>query len=186
MGEPSAVMQAQWQAVMGTNPSAFKGDKLQVEHVSWEDAQQFIQKLNEKEGKEIYRLPTEAEWEYACRAGSSTIYCFGDDEGQLGEYAWYTLNSGKRTHPVGTRKPNAWGLYDMHGNVWEWVQDGYGNYTADPVTDPIVPAVGTGRVIRGGNWNSVPRTVRAGYRVWNEPDYHSVDIGFRCMRSASH
>jgi formylglycine-generating enzyme required for sulfatase activity len=111
------VTQGQYQQVMGTNPSYFKGANLPVEQVSWDDAVEFCKKLSQKEGK-TYRLPTEAEWEYACRAGTTTKFSFGDDESQLGEYAWYGKNSGMKTHPVGKKKPNAWGLFDMHGNVW--------------------------------------------------------------------
>jgi len=119
------VTQGQWQAVMGNNPSNFKGeDSLPVEQVSWEDCQSFLQKLSQKEGKE-YRLPSEAEWEYACRAGSTTRYFYGDEESKLGEYAWYQDNSGNMTQPVGQKKPNAWGLYDIYGNVGEWCQDWY-------------------------------------------------------------
>ena len=116
------VTQEQWEAVMGNNPSHFKGPKNPVERVSWDDCQQFLEKLNAKSspGGGKFQLPTEAQWEYACRAGSTTRYCFGDDESRLGEYAWYGANSGNKTHPVGEKKPNAWGLYDMHGNVWEW------------------------------------------------------------------
>jgi len=102
-----------------------------VEQVSWNDVQDFIRRLNQQEGKDKYRLPTEAEWEYTARAGSKTKYCFGDDSDELGAYAWYDGNSGDRTHPVGRKKPNTWGLYDMHGNVWEWVQDWKGKYPAD-------------------------------------------------------
>lgn len=116
------VTQAQWGAVMGKNPSRFTGDPSRpVENVSWHDVQEFLRRLSEKEGGKSYRLPTEAEWEYAARAGAATSYCFGDESSQLGEYAWYRENSGDRTHPVGQLKPNAWGLYDVHGNVWEWV-----------------------------------------------------------------
>ena len=115
------VTQAQWKDVMGKNPSGFKGDNRPVEEVSWEDVQEFIRRLNAREQGVTYRLPTEAEWEYAARAGSTTAYSFGDDTLQLGEYAWYWENADGTTHPVGQLKPNAWGLYDMHGNVWEWV-----------------------------------------------------------------
>lgn len=125
------VTQAMWESVMGENPSYFKEDQgtedRPVERVSWHDVQEFIRKLNEiyeDDGIE-FRLPTEAEWEYACRAGTTTAYCFGDDPERLDEYAWYSNNSGGRTHRVAQKKPNAWGLYDMHGNVWEWCQDEY-------------------------------------------------------------
>jgi formylglycine-generating enzyme required for sulfatase activity len=123
------VTQAQWHAVMGDNPSRFKGDTLPVEQVSWEDAQKFIERLNAQEGGTKYRLPTEVEWEYAARAGTTTAYSFGDNPRPLGEYAWFSENFGNTTHPVGQKQPNPWGLYDMHGNVWEWVQDWYGPYT---------------------------------------------------------
>ncbi|HLC15756.1 MAG TPA: SUMF1/EgtB/PvdO family nonheme iron enzyme, partial [Thermodesulfovibrionia bacterium] len=128
--QTTPVTQGQWKALMGNNPSRFKrcGDDCPVESVSWHDAQKFIEKLNKREGVNKYRLPTEAEWEYAARAGSDTAYCFGDDEARLSEYAWYDKNSDGRTHPVAKKKPNAWWLYDMHGNVWEWSEDWYGDY----------------------------------------------------------
>ena len=179
------VTQAQWKAVMGENPSRFKGDDRPVENVSWEDVQQFIQKLNEREGKEVCRLPTEAEWEYAARADTTTVYSFGDNASQLGDYAWYGENSGSTTHPVGDKKPNAWGLYDMHGNVWEWAQDWYGPYTAEAVTDPSGPATGAYRVIRGGGWDRSARGARSARRYWSHPGYRSDDLGFRCLSSAS-
>ena len=147
------VTQEQWEAVMGNNPSHFKGPKNPVEDVSWEDCQQFLRKLNAKAGGDKFQLPTEAQWEYACRAGSKTKYCFGDDETQLGEYAWYGKNSGNTTHPVGEKKPNAWGLYDMHGNVWQWCADWWGWYDARSITDdPTGPPTGLCRVFRGGGW----------------------------------
>ena len=125
----------------GSNPSQFTGDANRpVETVSWEEVQKFIDKLNSTEGGTKYRLPTEAEWEYAARAGSTTAYSFGDDSSQLGEVCLVRRQRWcNTTHPVGTLQPNAWGLYDMHGNVWEWVQDWYGKYTAEPVTDPQGP-----------------------------------------------
>ncbi|MCD4797519.1 MAG: formylglycine-generating enzyme family protein, partial [Methanosarcinales archaeon] len=118
-----SVTQREWKAVMGTNPSHFKGDDLPVENVSWDNVQEFIKKFNKKENTHKYRLPSEAEWEYAARAGTTTRYSFGDDDSKLGEYAWYSENSGDKTHPVGKKGANPWGLYDVHGNIWEWVQD---------------------------------------------------------------
>ena len=138
------VTQGQWQAVMGTTPWKGKefvkeGDDYPATYVSWHDAVEFCRKLSEKEGLE-YRLPTEAEWEYACRAGTTTAYSFGDDASELGEYAWYRENARnvgqKYAHTVGQKKPNPWGLYDMHGNVWEWCSDWYGDYPSGSVTDP--------------------------------------------------
>jgi formylglycine-generating enzyme required for sulfatase activity len=117
------VTQKQWKAVMGNNPSHFKGDDRPVEYVSWYDVLGFVEKLNELEGTDKYRLPSEAEWEYACRAGTTTRYSFGDSEAKLRKYGWYDGNSRRETHPVGKKKPNPWGLYDIHGNVWEWCQD---------------------------------------------------------------
>jgi formylglycine-generating enzyme required for sulfatase activity len=145
------VTQGQWQAVMGDNPSEFKkcGDDCPVETVSWDDVQAFIKKLNAMDDDRIYRLPTEAEWEYACRGGSTTVFCFGDSDSALDEYAWFGGNSKESTHPVGQKKPNAWGLYDMHGNVWEWCQDWYADYPGKPVRDPVGPGKGSGRVCRG-------------------------------------
>jgi formylglycine-generating enzyme required for sulfatase activity len=141
---------------MGNNPSYFyfKGPKNPVEQVSWDDCQQFLDKLNKQQGNAAgkFVLPTEAQWEYACRAGSKARYCFGDDETQLGEYAWYNFHSDEQTWPVGQKKPNAWGLYDMHGNVWEWCQDWFddkGQYYKDsPVNDPSGPTAGSLRVYR--------------------------------------
>ena len=150
------VTQEQWEAVMGNNPSHFKGPKNPVEQVSWDDCQKFLGKLNAKSssGAGKFQLPSEAQWEYACRAGSKTKYCFGDDEARLGDYAWYDKNSDGKTHPVGEKKPNAWGLYDMHGNVWEWCQDWYkdGYYKESPADDPTGPATGSSRVFRGGGF----------------------------------
>ena len=167
------VTQEQWEAVMGNNPSRFKGPKNPVETVSWDDCQQFLDKLNAKVGVRggKFQLPTEAQWEYACRAGSTTTYCFGDDESGLGEYAWYATNSGGRTHPVGEKKPNAWGLYDMHGNVWEWCQDWYdGSYYANsPTDDPTGPTTGSSRVFRGGSWRERARGCRSALRVASCP-----------------
>ncbi len=145
------ITQAQWEMVMVINPSKSKGGKLPVEYVNWIDCQAFIQKLNGKD-RDNYRLPTEAEWEYACRAGSTAEYCFGDDKSGLEEYAWYNENSGSKAHKVGTKRPNAWGLFDMHGNVWEWCQDWYDKYPFGSVTDPAGSSSGEDRVLRGGSW----------------------------------
>ena len=178
------VTQAQWEAVMGNNPSKFKGADRPVDSVTWDDAQEFIKKLNAKEGHTRYRLPTEAEWEYAARAGSATAYSFGDDEGQLGNYAWYWENSDEETHPVGRKQPNAWGLFDMHGNVWEWVHDWYGEkyYSAGAMTDPQGPESGGYRVLRGGGWTyEVMWYCRSDYRRGSTPDHREEGDGFRLV-----
>ncbi|MDR1043799.1 MAG: formylglycine-generating enzyme family protein [Candidatus Adiutrix sp.] len=177
------VTQAQWTAVMENNPNIFKGRSNPVEMVSWDDAQEFIKRLNQQEGHSRYRLPTEAEWEYAARAGTTGAYSFGDDKDSLGRYAWYLDNSGEQTHPVGQKQPNAWGLYDMHGNVWEWVQDDYGNYSSSSVTDPKGPSSGSFRVFRGGSWNNSARACRAAYRNLSLPGYRYGSIGFRLALS---
>ncbi|MEI8102702.1 MAG: SUMF1/EgtB/PvdO family nonheme iron enzyme [Chlorobium sp.] len=162
------VTQQQWEAVMGDNPSHFKGGSLPVETVSFDDAQIFIQKLNQLSGKKRYRLPTEAEWEYACRAGTTSEYYFGDDASQLGEYAWYYGNSGQTTHPVGQKKPNEWGLYDMAGNVWEW-------------TDSWYDSSRSYRVIRGGGWYGYAEAWRSAFRGSSAPGDRNRDVGFRLV-----
>ncbi len=179
------VTQAQWQQVMGTNPSRFKDAGLDtpVETVSWNDCQVFLRKLNEllagrKAG--VFRMPTEAEWEYACRAGTETAYYFGDDPGRLGEYAWYGRNSGMKTRPVAQKKPNAWGLYDMHGNVWEWCEDRYGRYSQGNAVDSGSPSSRSGRVGRGGGWDDFDGDLRAAYRSYGRPeDFKASPLGFR-------
>ena len=168
------VTQEQWQAVMGANPSHFKGAKNPVDRVSWEACQTFIKKLNEKFAASgvTFALPTEAQWEYACRAGSSTRdTAFGDSEAELAEYAWFEGNAGGKTHPVGQKKPNAWGLYDMHGNVWEWCADWYdGNYYKEsPAIDPTGPTAVTSRVLRGGSWSDPAPYCRSSYRYCLPP-----------------
>ena len=180
------VTQAEWQAVMGSNPSKFKGANRPVENVTWPDAQEFVKKLNAKEGHKRYRLPTEAEWEYAARAGSTTAYSFGDDAGQLGNYAWHKGNSGEETHPVGQKQPNAWGLHDMHGNVDEWVHDWYGEYEgAGAVTTPLrsgeEDATGpdSAHVIRGGSWFHDAGRCRSTYRIWQYAEEGGNNIGLR-------
>lgn len=174
--------QAQWEAVVGNNPSKFKGDPNRpVETVSWDDAQEFLRRLGEKDGKP-YRLPTEAEWEYAARAGTTTAYCFGDDPKLLREYGWYDENSGGRARAVGQLEANAWGLHDVHGNVWEWVQDWYADnyYQQSGLIDPKGPEEGQYRVVRGGSWNDDALDLRVSVRRWVDPGYRFVSIGFRC------
>jgi len=179
------VTQAQYEAVMGTNPSHFKGATNPVEMVFWNDAAEFCKKLSEKT-RQTFRLPTEAEWEYACRAGTQTAFSFGDDPSALGDYAWWGRNSAKTTHPVGQKKPNAWGLYDMHGNVWEWCADWHGAYPKDPVTDPSGPATGRYRVLRGGSWSYVDADCfRCRFRLYYDlaPSLRNFNYGFRCART---
>jgi formylglycine-generating enzyme required for sulfatase activity len=175
------VTQAQWQAVMKTNPSRFKGDTLPVERVSWTDAFEFCLKLSEKTGNE-YRLPTEAEWEYACLAGSTGKYCFGDDEALLEKYAWYNKNSGGKTHPVGQKKTNNWGLCDMQGNVWEWCEDLYGRYSPQLTINPRSGGSGSGRVIRGGSWDNNSVHCQSAARCNDPLDSHLGNLGFRLVR----
>jgi formylglycine-generating enzyme required for sulfatase activity len=166
------VTQEQWREIMGDNPSYFTGyDNLPVEMVSWDDVQDFIKKLNEKEGTNKYRLPSEAEWEYACRAGTTTRYSFWDSESKLGDYAWYVDNSDLQTHPVGQKKPNSWELYDMHGNVWEWVQDTWhSSYN------------GAYRVIRGGGWYRCAMDCRSANRFLYDPRDRGHFLGFRLLK----
>ena len=178
------VTQAQYEAVMGTNPSQFKGPTNPVESVSWNDAVEFCRKLSEKTRK-TFRLPTEAEREYACRAGSKTRFSFGDSESVLGEYAWYASNSGGKTHPVGQKKPNPWGLYDMHGNVAEWCADWYADYPKAAVTDHQGPASGTYRVLRGGSWYPTPDGCRSAFRNHGTPGIRYNVFGFRVVVSVS-
>jgi formylglycine-generating enzyme required for sulfatase activity len=172
------VTQGQWKAVMGTAPFNFSGDDMPAENVSWNDAQEFIKKLNALDDSFIYRLPTEAEWEYAARAGTNGQYA-----GNLDDMAWYYSNSGNKMHPVGTKKPNAWGLYDMHGNVWEWVQDWYGTYSNNAETDPKGPSTGSVRVYRGGNWAVAAKSCRSAYRAAPAPDARGLGLGFRLIRT---
>ena len=178
------VTQEQWEAVMGSNPSYFKGPKNPVETISWDDCQQFLVKLNAKSGGQggKFVLPTEAQWEYACRAGSAGKFCFGDDEKQLGEYAWYGENSGRKTHPVGEKKPNTFGLHDMHGNVSEWCQDWNGVYGAEAVDDPSGPITGSGRRRRGGCWGDGSGACQSACRASTEPGRRIRYLGFRVAR----
>jgi formylglycine-generating enzyme required for sulfatase activity len=163
------VTQEQYLAIAGVNPSYFKGDKLPVEKVSWDEATQWCQKLSEQSGQSV-RLPTESEWEYACRAGTTTEYNTGDGEKALAKAGWYFGNSDGKTHPVGLKEPNAWGLHDMHGNVWEWCQDEVGDRL---------------RVLRGGSWDFSARWCRSAYRSRWRPDVRGWDAGFRVCLAAS-
>jgi formylglycine-generating enzyme required for sulfatase activity len=181
------VTQEQYEKVTGVvNPSKYKGAKNPVEKVTWDDAQNFCKKLSTAGGKAV-RLPTEAQWEYACRAGSTTAYGFGDSDEALAQYAWYSVNSKIATHAVGEKKPNAWGLYDMHGNLWEWCQDLYGDkyYSESPKVDPQGPAKGTGaHVLRGGAWYTSTWDCRSAYRYWGWPGWHEPYDGFRVVVAA--
>jgi formylglycine-generating enzyme required for sulfatase activity len=192
------VTQAQWLAVIKQNPSTFDEKKVgknwrqhPVENVSWDDAQEFLKKLNAhppqsrlEGGKGVFRLPSEAEWEYACRAGSETLFCFGDDVSQLKDYAWYYENSHDRTHPVGQLQPNDWGLYDMHGNVWEWCMDmWHGNYDGAPPDGSAWEGGGSDRVFRGGSWLNEPGYVRSANHDFDVPAIRFNNVGFRLVRT---
>jgi len=224
------VTQGQYEKVIGANPSYFQGNNIEgsrsnhpVEKVSWEDAVEFCMKLSdlpeEKKAGRAYRLPTEAEWEYACRAGSKTAYSFGDSGRDLGNYAWFLNNSGSKkidsdalwawlqdnrheyktfqeyedtiksagcaTHPVSEKKANAWGLYDMHGNVWEWCSDWYGEYPKGAVSDPVGPREGSFRVYRGGSWRNLAAQCRSAIRYRNGRVAPHQFCGFRVAMSSS-
>ena len=190
------VTQAQYEKVMGKNPSYFQGavvgnenSDLPVENVSWDEAVKFCKKLSdlpeEKKAGREYRLPTEAEWEYACRAGSKTAYSFDDEEGLLPEYGWFSRNSSHRTHTVGLLEPNAWGLYDMHGNVWEWCSDWYEEYPKGAVSDPTGPKEGSYRVDRGGGFGLEAAYCRSGVRSRIDPSARRSILGFRLALSSS-
>jgi formylglycine-generating enzyme required for sulfatase activity len=200
------VTQAEYEKQGLSSPSHFKGANLPVEQVTWAQAAYYCNVRSEADGltpcydekssacdfeADGYRLPTEAEWEYACRAGTNTDYCFGADTRKLGDYAWFADNSAKKTHPVGQRKPNAWGLYDMHGNVAEWCNDIYdpSYYQTSPPANPRGSADGKQYVLRGGAWNSGSKAVRSSYRLGENPGFSDAclardAIGFRCVRKA--
>ena len=180
------VTQKQWLDVMGSNPSRFDacGPECPVENVSWDGVQQFISKLNQKTGQN-YRLPSEAEWEYAARAGTTTEWSHGNDESKLGNYAWFERNSGGKTQEVGQKLSNAFDIYDMHGNVWEWTQDcWHGSYAGAP-TDGSAWTTGCSgnyRVLRGGSWGNYPAFLRSAIRIRYTPDFRGIGSGFRLAR----
>ena len=202
--DSTLVTQGQYQKVMGANPARWKGNNNPVEQVRWSDAVKYCNKRSELDGlqpcydlktwkcnfdNDGYRLPTEAEWEYACRAGTSSLYFFGDDPSKLGDYAWFDKNSGGRPRPIGQKKPNPWGLYDICGNLWEWCNDFYkvDYYPESPPTDPRGPDTGQTKVVRGGSWKASAEMCCSAYRYNENPGYVDVcfgyDIyGFRCVR----
>ena len=176
------VTQALWKAVMGSNPSKFIGDNLPVEMVSWDDCQEFIRKLNSMTGQN-FRLPTEAEWEFACRGGNNSRGYKYSGSNNLGSVAWYDGNSGNKTHPVGTKAPNELGIYDMSGNVWEWCADWYGDYSSGAQTNPTGPYGGSNRVYRGGSWNYDVGRCRSSNRDFYYPWIRDIILGLRLALS---
>ena len=184
LGE-TEVTQRQWQDVMGNNPSKNKVEDKPVDRVSWNDVQDFLSKLNAKASDNAFRLPTEAEWEYAARAGSDDDYSFGDSPGSLATYAWFgNLGYKGSPHEVAQKEPNAWGLYDMHGNVWEWVQDWYDGtyYSTSPGNSPQGPEMGKYRVYRGGSYIGKAINLRSSVRFSALPTTRTHDLGFRLVR----
>jgi formylglycine-generating enzyme required for sulfatase activity len=180
----AAVTQRQWKKVMGNNPAYCKGEDHPVEMVSWKDIQEFITKLNEKEETDKYRLPSEAEWEYACRAGTQTRCFFGEDESKLDEYVWHAENAGNKTHVIGCKKPNPWGLYDINGNVWEWVQDEWHeNYNGAP-SDGSAWEDGSSpdHVSRGCSWLCNTGFCRSSGRFKRKTENRLANLGFRLVR----
>jgi formylglycine-generating enzyme required for sulfatase activity len=181
------VTQALWHAVMGYNPSQFKGSNMPVDNIYWNNIQDFIRKINSLTGH-TYRLPTEAEWEYAARGGNKSKGYKYSGSNSIGEVAWYRNNTNGTTHPVGNKQPNELGIYDMSGNVWEWCQDWYGNYTSNSQPNPSGTLNGTERILRGGSWSIInPSYCRVSYRnksIPNAPDYIFVlpSYGFRLVR----
>jgi formylglycine-generating enzyme required for sulfatase activity len=179
------VTQAQWEQVMGegSSPSLFKGPERPVENVSYGDALAFVEALNRLEKTGRYRLPTEAEWAYAAKAGTSTPWSWGPDPADADAYAWYRGNSGNETGPVKGRLPNPWGLFGMHGNVWEWVADWYGDgwYAEGPEADPRGPSDGAERVVRGGAWDNEPKHMRSDNRAQQLPGTRDQSVGFRIV-----
>jgi len=185
------ITQAQWRAVVGTQPwrrrqYVKEGAQFPATYIAWLEVDEFVRRLNKKADKDLYRLPTEAEWEYACRAGTTTRWHSGDDEQSLDDYAWVSGNTwatGKKyPHAVGQKKPNAWGLYDMHGNVWEWVADWESRYTVEKQLDPKGPDDGERRSGRGGSFGTLGLGVRSASRFFSPPDARTPDVGTRILR----
>ncbi len=193
--QTTEVTQGQWQTVMGNNPSRFQGcgKDCPVENVSWEDTQKFIDRLNAIDTANVYRLPTEAEWEYACRAGTTSRYSWGDrPDCSMANYGNSPLSrecehiAPGKTSPVARYQKNPWGLYDMHGNVWEWCSDWYGTYERSSLINPKGPAEGKGRTLRGGAYFDPVASSRSANRCWDPPDYRVMDIGFRLVCQPVH
>ena len=176
------VTQALWRTVMGSNPSKFKGDNLPVEYVTWNDCQTFINRLNSYTGRN-FRLPTEAEWEFAARGGNNSRHYKYSGSNYIGNVSWYDDNSSNRTHPVGTKQANELGLYDMSGNVWEWCSDWYGSYSFYSQNDPTGPNSGSYRVLRGGSWSDLARFSRSSIRFYSSPGGRNSDLGLRLVLS---
>ena len=193
--QTTEVTQDQWQKVMGTDVRRQRdkagrswqlrgeGPGFPMYYVSWNDARDFAGKINRMEDTDKYGLPFEAQWEYACRAGTRKPYSSGRSEIVLGEYAWFSTNAGMSARRVAKKKPNAWGLHDMHGNVWEWCEDWYGEYPTDTIADPAGPSSGTFRVLRGGSWSSHSSLCRSAFRDKNVPDEANFNFGFRLVRA---
>ena len=174
------VTQKEWRLIMGTNSSYFKGDDLPIERITWREADEYCRRLSEKE-KKRYRLPTEAEWEYACRAGTSTAYYTGGNEAALAEAGWYLGNSGNQSHPVGRKKPNRWGLHDMHGNVSEWCANRPGGDTPSSKTTQLDREEKMLRDLRGGSWGLNASDCRSASRLRNAGTYRYFDLGLRVV-----
>jgi len=179
------VTQEQYEQVMGKNPSKRKGEQHPAEAMTWREAIEYCRKLSalpkEKASARVYRLPTEAEWEYVCRAGTTTAYSFGDDASKLGEYAWYVGNSGKKSHPIGEKNPNPWGVCGMHGNVFEWCHDWFGAYPSGSVINPMGPTTGKDKLNRGGSFNNTSEVSRSAERGGFSPSGGHGVLGFRVV-----
>ena len=186
--QTTEVTQGQWVSVMGKRPwrgksNVHEGNNYPAVYVTWEDCQKFIRRLNKMEKTKKYRLPTEAEWEYACRAGGNSRFGFGDNDDGLGQYGWYLNNAKNSPNTVAQKKPNGWGLFDMHGNVWEWCQNWYARYPSGTITDPKGASSGRSRVNRGGGWMSPAMACRSANRDWNDPGFSTDCLGFRLART---